>query len=89
MKMCVYTGGCIEKGKASRTERWRKQSHLGSPDLVLGARHHGRKKRRDRERRAVVVVVVVCVCVCVGGGCAPQGRAIVKGKERGVIGCSS
>ena len=24
-----------EKGKASATERWRKQSHLGTPDLVL------------------------------------------------------
>ena len=38
---------------------------------MLGARHSGRKKE-DIEGE---------------GGCAPQGRATVKGRERNVIGC--
>ena len=68
----MHADGCIEeKGRA--TGRWRKQSHLGTPDLVLllGARHRDRKKRRDIVRGV--------------GGCAQQGRAIVKGRKRGVI----
>ena len=53
--MCVrvYTDGCIEKGRASATEIWRKQSHLGTPDLMLGAR----KKRRDRGRGGALHMV--------------------------------
>ena len=66
--MCVCTDGHIqEKGRASTTGRWRKESQLGTLDLALGARHSGWKKRRDTER----------------GDGALQGRATVKGRERG------
>ena len=66
--VCVRADGCINKGRASTTGRWRKQSHLGTPDLVLGARHRGRKKNKTWRE-----------------WCTPQGRAVVKGRERGVI----
>ena len=51
---------CVQKGRASTTGRGRKQRHLGTPDLVLGARHRGRKKKEEIEGI---------------GGWAPQGRA--------------
>ena len=58
---------------ASTTGTWRKQSHLGTSDLELGAMHSGRKKEEiDRGRM----------------GCAPQGRAAVRGREKGVIVCA-
>ena len=75
--VCEYSDGCIqEKGRASATGNG--ESHLGTPDLVLGARHSGRKKEEkergkkgeggkggDRE-----------------GWCALQGRATLKGREK-------
>ena len=49
----------------------RKQSNLGTLDLVLGARHSGRKKEK----------------IMGGVGLSPQGTATVKGRERGLIKC--
>ena len=73
--MCMYTGGCIEeKGTTSSTGRWRKQSYLGTTDLVLvlSAGSSGRKKRKER-----------------GGEGAVQGRATVMGRKRGTMGIYS
>ena len=68
----MWPTGLFQMAVASTTGRWRKQSHLGTPDLVLGAMHSGRKKE-EREG---------------GWGCAPQGRAAVRGREKGVVVCA-
>ena len=51
--MCVYASRCFEeeKERSSAIGRWRKQSHLGTLDLVLvlNARRSVKKKKRDRE----------------------------------------
>ena len=88
---CVHVDGCFEKGRASMTGRWRKQSHLGTPDLVLGARHRGKKKKEEIERGGKGVRTQPSG-ISSQPWCAPQGRAAVKGREKGgggVIACAA